>query len=222
MDNSAQVIVNLADGQKIRIFLDCVAQNNGNNAEWPFTAYFRYENDNAVSIFIEPGTPDNEVIGTSYDVTSVPYEFLPGSHQVPIPFDGENLRWKVTTFGSTNPSSQEVSSNDINGNRCKAKDIETNARTTGTDSSEELLSSGNTEEVQFYPNPVTDKLVVQFKEGFSREGIALYDSQGLRRDVKVGFTQSSAEFDFTGFDSGLYLLVINIEGTTTMIRILRP
>ena len=223
VDNTAQVIVNLADGQKIRIFLDCVAQNNGNNAEWPFTAYFRYENDNAVSIFIEPGTPDNEIIGTSYDGSSIPFEFLPGSHQVPIPFDGENLRWKVSTFGSTNPSSQEVSSNDINGNRCKAKDIETNARTAGTDNAEEDLLPGNADDIQFYPNPVTDKLVVQFKQGFNRNDIALYDSQGLRRDVNVSFDEarSTAEFDFSNTKSGLYLLKFKIEGTTTLIRILR-
>jgi hypothetical protein len=220
VDNTAQLLVNLSSGKKIRIFLDCVAANKG-NAEFPFTAYFRYENDNDVSIFIEPMSPDNLLIGTSFDASFLPFEFFPGSNQVPVPFVGE-LRWKVATFGSINPSSQQVDSENLKGQKCKPGDILVNGRTANPDSDDEL-NTFNAEEVQFYPNPVNDRLVVRVNENFSSEDFELYDSQGIRHDVNVliDATQSTVEFDFTNFDAGLYLLRLNIDGTTTLIRILR-
>lgn len=221
VDNTAQLFVNLADGKKIRVFFDCGEANKDNNAEFPFTAYFSYENDNDVSIFIEPQSPDNQLIGTSFDASSLPFEFLPGSHQFPVPFEGE-LRYQVSTFGSAHNSSQQVDSDNLKGQKCKPGEILVNGRTANPDSGD-ALNTLNSEEVQFYPNPVNDRLVIRVNENFTSNDFELYDSQGIRHDVKmlIDATQSTVEFDFTNFDAGLYLLKLNIDGTTALIRILR-
>ena len=153
--NPAQLFVNFSDGKKIRVFLDCVDENRGQAAEFPFTAYFSYENDNDFSIFIEPMSLDNLLTGSSFDSSGLPFEFLPGSHHIAVPFEGD-LRWQVATFGSTNPSSQVVDSNNLNGKRCKKGDI-INGRIANPEEGGSAAGVFDTQELQFYPNPVNDQ-----------------------------------------------------------------
>ena len=198
-----------------------MADNKGQE-EYPFTAYFSYENDNDVSLFIEPGSPENQLIGTSFDASSLPFEFLPGDHQFGVPFFGE-LRWQVSTFGSTHNSSQQVDSDNLKGHKCKPKDI-INGRIAGPESGlEDYRNYSMLLNLQFYPNPVNDRLTVRVNRDFNNNDFELYDSQGIRHTVNVVIdpVKATAEFDFTNFESGLYLLKLNIEGTTAIIRILR-
>jgi hypothetical protein len=218
VDDTAQVWVNLANGKKIRIFLDCVEETG--EGTYPFTAYFRYENDNAVSLYIEPMSAENLLVGDSIDVSTLVGEFLSGSHQFGVKFIG-NIRWLVTTFGSTNPSSVEVDSNNLKGKKCKGNDI-INGRIANPEAEAES-NIFTAEEVQFYPNPVNDRLVVRINDTFTHNDYELYNSQGIRHGVNavIDPVQATAEFDFTGVEAGLYLLKLNIEGTTAIVRILR-
>ena len=187
--DGAQLFVNLSSGKKIRVYLDCVADNKG-QGDFPFTAYFSYDNDNDVSIFIQPMSPDNLLVGTSFDPSSLPFEFFPGSHQFAVPFEGE-LRWQVATFGSVHNSSQQVDSDNVlKGQRCKGNDI-INGRTAGPESDPEDLSIFNAEEVQFYPNPVNDRLTVRVNKNFSNHDFELYDSQGIRHRVNAAIRSHS-------------------------------
>ena len=74
----------------------------------------------------------------------------------------------MATFGSINPSSQQVDSDNLQGQKCKPGDILVNGRTANPDSIEDPALF-NAEEVQFYPNPVNDRLVVRVNENFSSE-----------------------------------------------------
>jgi len=219
--NDARLFVNLADGKRIRVYLDCVQQNKG-QSEFPFTAYFHYENDNDVSIFIEPMSAENILIGTSFDASALPFEFLPGTDQFAVPFVGE-LRWNVSTFGSTHQSSQQVDSDNLKGQMCKPNEILVNGRTANPNPNGDDLTSFNSEELQFYPNPVEDYLVVRVNQGFTSQDYQLYDSRGMLHTVNavIDPVQSTAEFDLSDFETGLYLLKLNIDGTTAIIRILR-
>ena len=222
-----QVFVNLAEGKRIRVYLDCVAENKGSSdQDFPYTAYFRYENDNNVSLFIEAMSEANRVIGTSFDPSSVPFEFLPGSHQFPVPFVGE-IRYEVASFGSVHQTSQQVDSEDLKGWICKPKDI-VNGRTANLElegnnqpaADQQQFDQGN---LGFYPNPVIDKLTVRVPENFGADDYELYSSTGIQHDIRAVFNSgaSTVEFDFSSFETGLYLLKLNIEGTSAIIRVLR-
>jgi hypothetical protein len=85
------------------------------------------------------------------------------------------------------------------------------------------VSAFSSEEVQYYPNPVDDYLVVRVNQGFTSRDYQLYNSQGILYHVStvIDPVQSTAEFDLSNFETGLYLLKLNIDGTNAVIRILR-
>jgi hypothetical protein len=78
-------------------------------------------------------------------------------------------------------------------------------------------------EVQYYPNPVNDHLIVRVSNSFTKQDYQIYDSQGIRHNVnaEIDPVKGIVEFDLSNFDTGLYLLKLNIEGTTAILRILR-
>ena len=222
VDAGAQLFVNLENGQKINVFLDCVAENKGNNPAYPYRAFFSYSNKNAVSVFV-PAGPLNELTCTECDESQLPFEWLPGDHQFSIPFDGLEMRLKLTTFDITNPSSVSIDGNDITGNKCKGKKIP-NGRVAGEYSLDQSTEPEMIDEqISFYPNPVTDKLVIRVNESFNHTQFNLYNSQGVQIQVPVRLesAQSIAEFDFSDFETGLYLLKLNLGDNSTTIRILK-
>jgi hypothetical protein len=219
-DTGALLNVNPADCQKINIFLECVSTIKGNNQPYAFEVFFRYENRNAVSIFVPRG-PLNELTCTDCDDSQLPIEFLPGEHTFSILFDGSEVRWELTTCGIQNPTSVSVDGNDVTGNKCSGKKIPNGriANPDGTTDSQQF----NSEELHFYPNPVNNHLVVQVNESFTHRDYELYNSLGIRYPVKAVINPGyyTAEFDFSALESGLYLLKLNIDGTNATIRILR-
>ena len=100
-NNEATLFVNSNDNiRKVRTYADCVKYNESTE---DYTVIFRYENDNDEVVFVAVG-PDNELAGGDFE-GEPPTFFMPGSGSFEIRFDGSQLTWSLTTYGSTNKSS---------------------------------------------------------------------------------------------------------------------
>ena len=114
-----------------------------------------------------------------------------------------------------------MDSNNLKGKRCKGNDI-VNGRIANpeTEFNSGVFDNGP---IQYYPNPVNDQLAVRVNSTFTHDDYELYNSQGIRHSVNavIDPARSVAEFDFSRFETGLYLLKLNINGTTAIIRVLR-
>ncbi|MCA0932617.1 S8 family peptidase [Lutimonas saemankumensis] len=132
--NEAKLMVNpfTDDVRKIRVYADCVRYNELND----YTVIYRYENDNDEIVYVPVGN-ENELIGNVLE-GELPTFFMPGSATFEIRFDGNQLTWRLTTYGSTNKSS--VSSLNQSGTgECGAK-----------------ISGAS---YVLYPNPVTEGIL---------------------------------------------------------------
>lgn len=129
--NEAKLIVNPFNDaiRKVRTFADCVRYNGPND----YTVIYRYENANDEIVYVPIGQ-DNSLSGNVLE-GNLPTFFMPGSATFEIRFDGGQLTWSLTTYGSTNKSS--VSSLNQSGTgECGAK-----------------ISGAS---YLLYPNPVTE------------------------------------------------------------------
>ena len=119
-DNEATLFINsIDDERKIRTYADCVSYQPGHASGLDFKVIYRYENDNVNPVYVLLGS-DNKLSGPASFEGDLPTVFMPGSGTFEIRFDGKQLTWSLTTFGSTNKSSVSSASNDGTG-ECLAK-----------------------------------------------------------------------------------------------------
>jgi hypothetical protein len=116
----AKLYVNVLNGgtRKIRTYLDCVEYDNipGN---LDYKVIFRYENENFDTLYVLEGM-DNNFSGPAQYEGQLPIAFLPGSGTIEVRFDGSQLVWSLTTFGSTHKTSVSSASTAGSG-KCDAK-----------------------------------------------------------------------------------------------------
>ena len=116
----AKLYINVLNGgtRKIRTYLDCVEYDNipGN---LDYKVVFRYENENFDTLYVLEGL-DNNFSGPAQYEGQLPIAFLPGSGTFEVRFDGSQLLWSLTTFGSTHNTSVSSSSTAGSG-KCDAK-----------------------------------------------------------------------------------------------------
>jgi len=119
-DHEATLFINpIDDARKIRTYADCVSYQPGHESGLDFKVLYRYENDNDDRVYVLHGS-DNKLSGPASFEGDLPSVFMPGSGTFEIRFDGKQLIWRLTTFGSTNKSSVSSASNDGTG-ECDAK-----------------------------------------------------------------------------------------------------
>ena len=78
--------------------------------------------------------------------------------------------------------------------------------------------------VKAYPNPVTDRIYIQFSpDAEVEEDIAVYDIQGKFHAVNYiwSTTGNQLEVDMSKLFKGEYIIVGNINNTNQMIRIVK-
>ncbi|WP_297764468.1 T9SS type A sorting domain-containing protein, partial [uncultured Muriicola sp.] len=128
--------------RKIRTYLDCV-EEDFTEGTLDYIAHYRYENPNDETIYIAEG-PENQLTGPAEYSGELPFIFLPGQGTFQIRFDGNTMKWELTSRDSTHKSSTTTSSN-ANSNRCDAVNSET--------------ESGIAPYI-LYPNPVNGMLYI--------------------------------------------------------------
>ncbi|WKK66337.1 S8 family peptidase [Lutimonas zeaxanthinifaciens] len=174
------------DIRKVRTYADCVRYNGPND----YTVIYRYENANDEIVYVPAGEYNN-LSGTVLG-GELPTFFMPGSATFEIRFDGNQLTWSLTTYGSTNKSS--VSSLNQSGTgECDAK-----------------ISGAS---YLLYPNPVTEGIlnIEQFNPEVSIVYILDIYGRILHTDNRFdGFTDriSINMSDSNVYPGGLYIVKI--------------
>jgi hypothetical protein len=185
--NDAKLYINPTGTRKIKIFLDCVEPLTGDPDGYTYVANFRYDNPNDVTLYVLEG-PDNFLSGTSVFSGELPEVFLPGQGTVQIRFDGNELKWNLTTLGSTNKTATSSSASSTS-NRC------------------DPYVDGSETAFRFYPNPIKNILTIE-KNISSSTLIELYDSYGILR-YSSSLSNSAPEIlevDMTSLPLGIYVL----------------
>jgi hypothetical protein len=131
--------------RKIRTYLDCVVEDFGDPSGLNYIAHYRYENPNDETIYILEG-PENQLTGPAAlnAIGELPFIFLPGQGTFEIRFDGNTLRWELTSRDSTHKTS---STSDANANSIKC-------------SSSILETASGIAPYILYPNPVNGLLYI--------------------------------------------------------------
>jgi hypothetical protein len=209
--------------KKIRTYLDCVQESG--DPEFPFTAYFFYENTNSYPIYEEPGGPYNYIVSEGvYDGTLPPAEFVPGGGSFTVNFDGQKLTW--TVFSGSNHNTSVSSDASSSSGRCSfdnARIGDVNTETSNSESLEDKLNVGNSS-IMIYPNPVRDKFILTIIGDKETVGdIMMFDALGRFHDVRSSWNSAANGFevDVAHLNHGLYLLKINIDAEDKIFRIIK-
>jgi hypothetical protein len=173
--------------RKIRTYLDCVEYDPNGPAGLEYTANFRYENPNSQTIYVLHG-PDNNLSGASAAFASgeTPIVFMSGQGTFEVRFDGNQLKWSLTTLDSAHKTS--TSSNASSGsNRCDSNELE------------------NPSYVLF-PNPVQSTLFIQ--KNISGGGdLDVFDVYGiLYYHYSFNNNIQTLEVDMSTYPEGIYFV----------------
>jgi hypothetical protein len=193
-----QVNPNPKSAKAIRPILHCVEEVKG-NPNFKFKARFEYENDNAFEIIIPVG-PDNKIECDRNYSGQLPTTFLPGGGSFEILFNGDKLRWIVTSYDKGKKTSIAATASSTS-NRC-------NAGGGGTGPSYEDLLKG-------YPNPTKGPFSVALpyadREPYSSE-IWIFDQYlrpfAVSRQWDKG--KKVLTFDLASLPKGLYWIKIKV------------
>ena len=174
--------------RKIRAYLDCVQENPGDPSGFDFIANYRYENPNDEVVYISNG-PLNKITGDGAFIGSPPTAFLPGEGTFQILFDGQNIKWELTSGGSTNPSS---TTSDANADSSKCS------------------SSINDEEENpsfiLYPNPVVNGTLFIDKTINDQVDVEVFDYYGILKFSKKWNTAGTYEINMASYPPGMYIV----------------
>lgn len=177
--------------RKVRTYLDCVEYNR-KDPGLNYVAHFRYENPNSQSIYVLQG-PDNYLSGDAEFEGAPPTVFLPGQGVFEVRFDGNNLKWELTTMDSTNKTSTSSDASSTSG-KCDS-------------------SSGKNQLVSYvvYPNPVSSTLFID--QNTSEEGITeIFNSYGIRfYSGAINTSQKTQQVDISNYIPGLYVVRITTQ-----------
>lgn len=179
-----------ADGndRKIRAYLDCVQENPDDPSGLNFIANYRYENPNNGVVYIANG-PLNQITGDGTFIGSPPTAFLPGEGTFQILFDGQNIKWELTSGGSTNPSSTTSDAN-AGSAKCSSSIID-----------EELNPS-----FILYPNPVVNGTLYVDKTTSVQVDVEVFDYYGIRLFSKKWNNAGTYEINMASYRNGLYIV----------------
>ncbi len=171
--------------RKIRTYMDCVEEVSGDPSGLNYIAHFRYENPNEETIYILEG-PENQLSGPALYSGELPFIFLPGTGTFQIRFDGNTLKWELTSRDSTHKTSTTTEVN-ANSNRCD-------------------LGGGNSSAFTLYPNPVNGILFVDqdLSEVVTLQVFDMFGIQQLSRTLDGRSGPVTHEVDMSSFLNGMY------------------
>ncbi len=190
--------------RKIRAYLDCVQENPGDPSGFDFIANYRYENPNDEVVYIANG-PLNEITGDGAFIGLPPAAFLPGEGTFQIPFDGQNIKWELTSGGSTNPSS---TTSDANAGSSKCS------------------SHSNDEEANpsfiLYPNPVEGTLFID-KTINDQVEVEVFDYYGILKFSKKWNTAGTYQINMasSSYPPGMYIVRMTSKKGVWMYSVIK-
>ncbi len=171
--------------RKIRTYMDCVELISGDPDGLNYLAHFRYENPNAQTIYILEG-PENRLTGPARYSGELPFIFLPGTGTFTIKFDGNTLKWELTSRDSTHKSSTTTEVN-ANANRCD-------------------LGGGESSAFILYPNPVNGILFIDqnLPEVVTLQVFDMFGIQQLSRTLDGRSGLVTHQVEMNSYLNGLY------------------
>lgn len=206
--------------KKLRPYLDCVEEVlNPSSPSRRYVAHFFCENTNATPVYVPVGV-DNKINSTgSFDASQQPVLFMPGTTRFDVPFDGTQLIWELKTY-ETNKKTSVASTASSGSNKCNGT-YTTLARGVALPAP---AAVENSNEINVYPNPVKNKVLVKSKNGSMNErSILLLDAIGKFYPVRISGRVSgqSVELDLTGLQPGIYFIRVMVSGELKTMRVIK-
>ncbi|MBT8289362.1 MAG: T9SS type A sorting domain-containing protein, partial [Muriicola sp.] len=192
--------------RKIRTYLDCVEENFGDPDGLNYIAHYRYINPNDETIYILEG-PDNQLTGPAAYSGELPFMFLPGEGTFQIRFDGNTLKWELTSRDSTHKSSTTSLAN-LNSARCAAGFI-----------TEDFFTNS----FIIYPNPVNGILFID-QQLSERVTLDVFDLYGILHTTRILDGRSGPvthEIDMSGYYEGMYILRFSMQDDVQVYSVIK-
>jgi hypothetical protein len=197
----------------IKTQLQCVEEllvpdSNG----YTYVAHFSYENNNSTDMYIPIGSDNKLTSSGSYNSSNQPVVFYSGGGSWSAGFDGKKLTWKVASYKHNGHKTSVASNASSSSNKCnKSEALE-------EDEDEDLLSS-----FKAYPNPVHDRLTIETGNAWtSGVDVYVFDVFGKMHDVRtISGGDDLIEINMTGLKAGIYIIKLQGEFSTEIIRIVK-
>uniref|UniRef100_UPI0026384AFB T9SS type A sorting domain-containing protein n=1 Tax=uncultured Eudoraea sp. TaxID=1035614 RepID=UPI0026384AFB len=192
--------------RKIRTYLDCVEESFGDPSGLNYIAHYRYINPNDETIYILEG-PENQLTGPADSSGELPFIFLPGENTFQIRFDGNTLKWELTSRDSTHKSSTTSQANS-NSNRCDA----------GFITSEFFESS-----FIIYPNPTNGILFIDqnLSEWVTLDVFDIFGILHLSSTLDGRSGPVTHEIDMSGYYDGMYILRFSMQDEVQVYSVIK-
>ncbi len=189
--------------RKIRTYLDCVEENFSDPDGLFYIAHYRYENPNEETIYIAEG-PENQLTGPALYSGELPFIFLPGQGTFSIRFDGNTLKWELTSRDSTHKSSTTSNAN-ANENRCDSG------------------ISGTYASFILYPNPVNGILFIDqnIPEVVNLDIIDFYGILYLNTSLDGRNSPVTHEINMADYPEGMYFIRITSKDNVNVYTVVK-
>ena len=201
--------------------LDCIEETG--DPEFPFVAHLYYDNPNSTTLFVPIG--ENNKIYYASGTGSLRVEpeqptlFYPGSHSFDVYFNGSKTIWDLKSHNTS--LSAAVSSDASTGsNRCS----DSGARLSSSQSERSTKTDIDIENMSGYPNPASNIFFVNLNEGLMSQGeYKLVDMNGKIHDVHISrnYSRKRLEVDLNRMNSGLYLLKLDFDDDSKIIKVIK-
>ncbi|QBA63757.1 S8 family peptidase [Muriicola soli] len=192
--------------RKIRTYLDCVEENFGDPDGLNYIAHYRYINPNDETIYILEG-PENLLTGPASNGGGLPFIFLPGENTFQIRFDGNTMKWELTSRDSTHKSSTTSTANS-NSNRCDAGYI---------------TNEFFTNSFIIYPNPVNGLLFIDqnLPEQLTLDVFDIFGILHLSTTLDGRSGPLTHEIDMSAYNNGMYILRFSLQDDVQVYTIIK-
>ncbi|MGB5376915.1 T9SS type A sorting domain-containing protein, partial [Muriicola sp.] len=205
------VYVNSLDvNRKIRTYTDCVELNLDDPNGLFYTAHFRYENPNDEIVYILAGV-ENQLTGPAAftAVGELPVAFLPGEHTFEIRFNGDALKWELTSLDSNHKTSTTTNVN-ANSNKCN---------------SDESSRIGEIPTYVLWPNPVNGILHID-QDVPALVTIEIFDFFGipyLTAQLDGTNAPTSHQIDMSGsnYPEGMYFIRLSTTNDMQVFSVIK-
>ena len=191
--------------RKIRTYLDCVEENFTDPDDLFYIANYRYENPNDETIYIAEG-PENQLTGPAAATSKgeLPFIFLPGQGTFQIRFDGNTLKWELTSRDSTHKSSTTSNAN-ANSNKCNS-DI-----------------AGTSISFILYPNPVVGSLFIDqnFPEVVTLDIFDIFGISYLNTSLDGRNSPITHEINMADYPQGIYFIRITTKDDVNVYTVVK-
>ena len=218
------------DAEALKVRLNCV-ENVGNGR---YIAHFYVVNENSTPLYIPAGWNNFIFSSGKYESVEIPVIFAPGITKFDIPFDGNLIKWVVSSYEkcwyipsfdiatmwsktcgdklitSNTPDLSNEIKRGTNKNTVTENSIE-KAPVTKLDLIQNLAEGV----LRVYPNPVQNKAIIYLSnEIISGIETTLYDVSGKMHPIKFvrQITPNSFEIDMSALQKGYYLIKVKVSG----------